>query len=346
MSLVSRAIRTLAPLGGYQLAKRICRNRPRILMYHRFSESPAKGWSCSAIFERQVQYIRDNYNSYSLAEIIQFRREHGRWPKDAIVITVDDGYRDFYQYAYPILMKYKMPATLFVTTGFVEGDTWLWPDKITWLLNQVDQFPDSFSFCDFQVEAGPLNAESRPIYWQKLVDYALSLPDADKHLFIYHLAGFLENDIPYSIPSEFAPVSWDELAEVQRHGIEVGGHTISHPSLGRVDEQQAEREIFGCFSKLREKLGDRPRTFCYPNGQPEDFQAFLPKIVERSGFLGAVTAFPDARGIEETYLMRRHAGGDDMFQFYKSVSGVELLGAQLRKQVRLATVSGTDASYA
>src|SRR5690554_865494 len=345
MKLFSKTIRTLGPWGGYQLARQICRNQPRILMYHRFSNPPVKDWASPKYFEQQVRHIKENYNSFSLAGLMQYKREHGHMPRHAVVITVDDGYRDFYHYAYPILKKYQVPATLFVTTDFVDRKLWLWPDKITWLLNQVDRIPETIKIGAFCSGAGPVNFETRPFYWQQWINHSLSLPDPEKHSFIDQLASKLGKVFPLSIPPEFEPVTWGELLEMQDNGIEIGGHTVTHPSLGRVTESQAREEIFGCRDALNERLGDRYRTFCYPNGQPSDFRAFLPGLVQEAGFLGAVTAFPDAYGTRDPLLMRRHVSGDDMFQFLKSVSGVELVGLRLRKDVRMG-LSGVVASYA
>jgi peptidoglycan/xylan/chitin deacetylase (PgdA/CDA1 family) len=335
MGLFSETIRKLAPWGGYQLARQICRSQPRILMYHRFSSDPVEGKCSSKQFEDQVKFIKRNYNPFSLIGLLAYQKEYGRFPPHAVVITVDDGYRDFYEHAFPILRKHGVPATLFVTTGFIDRENWLWPDKITWLLNEISEIPETIEIAEIELTAGPVNGENRLGYWQRLNDYALSLPDKEKHQFIEELAIGIGITFPPSIPIAFEPLDWEELMEIQANGIEIGGHTVTHPSLGRVGEEQAKREIFGCMASLNQHLGVRPRTFCYPNGQPSDFKPFLPDIVERAGFYGAVTAFPDARGVAEPYLMRRHTSGDDMFQFFKSVSGVELVGLRLRKEIRL-----------
>lgn len=343
MGLFSKAIRTLGPLGGYQLARQICRKQPRILMYHRFSDPALKGGDGLHFFERQVKHIKARYNTYSLVGLMQYQRDHGRMPPHAVVITVDDGYRDFYQYAYPILKKHQVPATLFATTGFIERRLWLWPDKITWLLSEVTEINKPIVIGDLVSEAGPVNDSTRQVYWKQWIDHALSLPDSEKHDFIDQLAERLGKVFPADIPQAFEPLNWEELAEMQGNGIEIGGHTVTHPSLGRVTEQQAREEIFGCRDALNEHLGQRERTFCYPNGQPSDFQDFLPPLVREAGFMGAVTAFPDARGTQSSYLMRRHASGDDMFQFYKSVSGVEVLGYLLKGSVKLRLYEGDEA---
>lgn len=338
MGLFSKAVRILGPWGGYQVAREICRKQPRILMYHRFSDPPVKGWTSPEYFEQQVRYIKKNYNPFSLVGLMQYQRDNGKIPSHAVIITVDDGYRDFYEYAFPILKKYDVPATLFVTTGFIAQELWLWPDKITWLLKQSTSIPE-LNLGNFYLSGGSLEGSSYSEYWQRIVDYSISLPDQEKHKFIAELASLLRHELPSQIPAEYAPLALDELREMQDSGIEIGGHTITHPSLGRVTESQAYDEILGCRNYLNQHLGYHERTFCYPNGQPSDFQPFLPRIVKEAGFLGAVTAFPDSKGVRDPYLMRRHVSGDNSFQFYKAVSGVELLGQKLRGVVRLGVNS-------
>jgi len=334
MSLMSKTIRKLAPLGGYALARQLCRREPRILMYHRFSDPPVKDWASPACFEEQIKHICKRYRPFSLSGLIQYSECYGQMPEHAVVITVDDGYRDFYEYAYPILHKYDVPATLFATTGFVDGRLWLWPDKVSWLLKNARQVTDNAVFGTVMLQAGQSCEHLSEEYWQLLISHGLSMPDHEKHAFIDDLASVLGLELPGTIPDEFAPVSWEQLRELEEGGIEIGGHTVTHPTLGQVTEAQAREEIFGCREELVEQLGNKPRTFCYPNGQPSDFQDFLLPLVEQAGFLGAVTAFPDGNGTKERFAMRRHVGGDDMFQFNKAISGVEYLGHRIRGNIQ------------
>ncbi len=334
MSLVSKTVRKLGPLGGYALARQLCRKQPRILMYHRFSDPPVKDWASPVRFEEQVKQIRKHYRPFSLVGLVQYAERYGRMPEHAVVITVDDGYRDFYDYAFPILHKHGVPATLFVTTGFVDGRLWLWPDKVTWLLKNARRVTADATFGAVTLTTGQSCGHLSNECWQPLITHGLSIPDQEKHAFITDLANVLGLELPDTIPEEFAPVSWEQLRELEAAGIEVGGHTVTHPTLGQVTEAQAKEEIFGCRDELVVQLGDKPRTFCYPNGQPSDFQDFLLPLVERAGFLGAVTAFPDANGTNERFAMRRHVGGDNMFQFNKAISGVEYLGHRVRGNIQ------------
>ncbi|MBI48401.1 MAG: polysaccharide deacetylase [Marinobacter sp.] len=326
MSLFSKVVRSAGPLGAYALARHLCKNQPRILMYHRFHS----GNGIDGFFESQVRHIKNHYQPFSLVGLLAHIDKHGSVPKHAIVVTVDDGYRDFYQEAFPVLHKHGVPATLFATTGFIDGRLWLWPDKVSWILNHAEKIRENTKVGPVFMEASLIRQDIAGHYWQSLIDHALSIPDQEKHDLIHFLANALEVDLPEQAPDVYAPCSWSELWEMQSAGIEIGGHTVTHPTLGQVTPEQAHAEIVGCRDELNEHLGERARTFCYPNGQPSDFQDFLLSIVRESGFYGAVTAFPDAKGIRERFAMRRHACGDDDFQFQKAVSGIEYLGQKLR----------------
>lgn len=301
-------------------------------MYHRFSEIARPGYTSRASFSAQLDHLRKHYRVMSLAELIQCQDKGGQLPANTIVITIDDGYEDFYSIAFPLLKQSGLPATLFVTTGFVDGRLWLWPDKISWMLAQINDIKVSVSVGPIQLEPVILDPNARALYWQRVIDTLLTLPDVEKHRIIEGMADQLDLELPGEAPEQFRSCNWQQLGEMQQAGIEVGGHTVTHPSLGRVEEKQARAEIVLCGSALNKHLGPGIRTFCYPNGTIDDFTPRVERIVEEAGFIGAVTAFDDCNGVSSRFAMRRFPCGEDMFQFYKCVSGVQHLGNIARKK--------------
>jgi len=106
-----------------------------ILMYHSvdstndfFAVNPKE-------FRRQIKYLKQNYAIISLDEIIDFIKERRNLPRKSVAITFDDGYHNFYLNVYPHLREDKLPATIFVTTGYV-GKKWplssFKPKMLTW----------------------------------------------------------------------------------------------------------------------------------------------------------------------------------------------------------------------
>ncbi len=329
MNLSSKAIKLAGDLGLYQLARVITAHQPRILMYHRFASTPTEGFVSRDRFREQIAYIRRFYNPMTLGDLSDHLVNGRAVPRNTIVITVDDGYRDFHDVAWPILKEQGVPATLFVTTGFVNGDLWLWPDKVTWLLDNVSPENRPFATQCLTIEEGDVG-RNRKRCWKQLIDFLLAVPDEDKHRTIDALARAWALQIPGQAPDQYGPCSWEQLEAMHQQGIEIGGHTITHPTLGQVDDRQASEEIRGCRAALEDRLGIQPRSFCYPNGKPSDFSAKLMSLVEQAGFSCAVAAFSDRVGMKHQYALRRHTGSEGWFQFYKSVSGVELLGHRLR----------------
>ena len=100
-SLARRAFHTS---GAVRAVRWFHRKRMRILMYHRFSDRDALVTQCA--------HIRANYQPVSLTQAADWLLCGGGWPDNAIVVTVDDGYRDFYEVAYPVFREYGIPAVV------------------------------------------------------------------------------------------------------------------------------------------------------------------------------------------------------------------------------------------
>lgn len=329
MSAGSRVVRAAGSYGLYHIARALTSRQPRILMYHRFAEQPVNGKASRESFRKQVAYIARHYHPMALESLCTLLENGEKPPRNTIVITVDDGYRDFYDIAWPVLREYSVPATLFVTTGFISGDLWLWPDKISWLLEHATKDNLAFSWGSLRLENNALQEDSGRI-WEQLIDFLLSLPDSEKHQVIDSLAATWNLEIPINAPREYQACNWEQLREMQGAGIEVGGHTVTHPTLGQVSVAQAESEIRECRAQLEAELSRAPCSFCYPNGMSDDFSAALMKQVQEGGFRCAVAAFSDTAGMKYRFALRRHSSGNSWFQFRKSVSGVELIGHHLK----------------
>ena len=107
------------PLGAFYIFWLSPRYTVPILMYHRFGYEKQTLFVTPKNFERQMKYLkRNNYNVISLNELVDGLRANRRF-KHAVVITIDDGYLDNYKYAYPVLKKYRFPATIFLITNFI-----------------------------------------------------------------------------------------------------------------------------------------------------------------------------------------------------------------------------------
>src|SRR5215471_17455080 len=119
-----------------------------ILHYHRFNSAPRPSATPVSVFAEQLAYMTGRYEIVPLSVIVECMSRGAALPRRAAAITVDDGYRDFYELAFPVLERFKVPATVFIVPEFVDRNVWLWTDKLRYLLqraapaNAVESVPE------------------------------------------------------------------------------------------------------------------------------------------------------------------------------------------------------------
>jgi len=310
------------------MARWLSRRTPKILMYHRFSEQPQPGHVHRAAFENQLAYLNTHFRVLRLDQALDAMSDPMGRLDNIVVITVDDGYRDFYEIAYPSLKQSRTPATLFLTTHFVDGKLWLWPDRIRYILQQSRQLPapdlPGYSYRgDLR-----LDAHARERLWFQITSYLLSIDESDKLAWLDDFASRQGVDVPEAPVGECAAVDWTQVGEMMDGNIEMGAHSRTHPSLGRITGEQLAYEILGSVEDIERNTGRRPVSFCYPNGQPGDYTEQVKTLVKQAGCKGAVTAFYDRNVTDDHFELRRFTASENPFQFAKSVNGVELLAAR------------------
>jgi hypothetical protein len=167
-------------------------------MYHRFSNIVDPFKVHKDTFEKQLLFFKKHFNIICLEEYIRLRSEKGIKEKihiNPMVITIDDGYLDNYTIAYPILKKWKVPATVFITTNFVNKGEWLWAERLEYILlntkKKIYQFQLNGVNHDFQV--GNFNDWHRT-QWKFSITAVL--PDEDKNQFLNNLSTQLDIRVP------------------------------------------------------------------------------------------------------------------------------------------------------
>jgi peptidoglycan/xylan/chitin deacetylase (PgdA/CDA1 family) len=298
---------------------------PRILVYHRFGNNSRSVTPQG--FERQLRYLKEHCTVVHLSRLLSALRGAEPLPQNAVVITVDDGYADFYDIAFPLLCRYEIPCTFFVTSNFIGGQKWLWPDKLAWILAHRDEYPD-LHVTDRVITGGARS--SAPRLWTEILTLLRHVDFERLENELCQLARQLELEVPERPVAGYDACSWEQLRIMEASGIvEVGGHTRNHAILSRLDPRQLSNEIDGCLEDLEVRLGKRPRSFCYPNGKPGDYNDRVREAVANAGFVSACTAFYDAKHLDDRYALRRFSSSEDFAQFYKAASGLQYWGASL-----------------
>lgn len=225
------------------------------LSYHRIAEpgSPPlhRGlWSATPPqFASQLQLLQREFDVISAAEL-EHVLEAGRGRH--VMITFDDGYRDNYEHAFPALRAAGLPATFFLSTGFLDDPKLPWWDEIAWMLRQ----------------AGGAAPDTAIV---AATDHYKRLPGDRGDDFLDELGERTGcGRAPASVASE-TWMTWEMVREMRDCGMSFGGHTVTHPILARLGRERQEAELEGCRRRLRDELGLEMELFSYPVGLPDCF---------------------------------------------------------------------------
>ncbi|MGH9934634.1 MAG: polysaccharide deacetylase family protein, partial [Blastocatellia bacterium] len=214
--------------GAFDVMRHVSRRRALILTYHRFSASENDDGGTSArAFAEQLEYLKAHYNVVPLSRLVERIIASEPLPHGLAAITIDDGYRDSYEVAYPLLRRYGLTASLFVVTGFADRRAWIWTDKARFLVQQAarSQLTTKIGESELRLE---LNGEgSRRGASDRINSIIKRLPDELKEEAIERLSRELGVTMPRTPPEEYGCVTWDQAREMDANGVEIGSHTLT-----------------------------------------------------------------------------------------------------------------------
>lgn len=336
----------LACPGFASLCRHLTRRHVRALLYHRFvDEGDADPrFLPRAVLRRQVELIARHHAAWTpddqLAAVTGADGRDGVCP---VVVTVDDGYHDFYEIAFPVFREFGVPVMFFVTTSFIDGSTWFWWDRLEYMLEQTAVSRLTTEVGDGPVELDLTSATGRRAAWHRVGDRCRFLDDTEKKATLTRLARLLAVDVPSRPAKRYRPASWDQIREMVAGGMLMGAHTINHPILSRVNEATARTEMEVSRDRLAVAIGHPVHWFCYPQGGPADFTPAIKKLVREIGFRGCYIAYQDLSLADDVYAMPRYGAAADMTDFRWMLCGAEYLVLRLRDLVGLST--GPGAGY-
>ena len=315
--------------GLYHIVSFLRCRRPIILMYHSVNDK-----SCPYIypdnmvsvenFEKQIAYLASKKNVISLPELIGYVRED-RLPANAVVITFDDGYYDFYSKAYPILKKYNVPCTLFLISGILDSGGIKWEDYLAFLINnsKVENLKIDI---DGRVKTYSLKSSEEKI--ECIRDLNSIFLDVDENV-RRRIISELEFQVGRSNPPERVTLTWNEVKMLKMESLlSFGCHTHTHRSLKTISLKEVEEEASICRDKIESLTGRLCSLFSYPIGKRRDFDQSIKELLKRLGFEAACTTIPGVISRNaDLYELRRISVPDDSSYIFKCA----LIGVALQR---------------
>lgn len=313
----------LTKTNGFAPFRFLNRNKLPILMYHRFSRDEEPGKTSLSTFEKHLDYVAKNYQVISMSEAVARLKDGSHLPSRSIVITVDDGYLDFYDIAFPTLKKFRFPVILYLVTGFVDRKCWIWTDKSRFITMSSTESKISIDINGKTIDCKLTGLESRLDLAAAINSELKKLPDAMKEEVLRELAKRLNITIPELPAENFAPVNWDHAQELQQAGVEIGSHSVEHPILTNVDEERLKSELSSSFLAIQNRMQTETVHFCYPNGNAAKRER---DAVEDAGYASAVTTeIRLCEDSDDTLMLPRIDAEPELHRFVQATSGFDSL---------------------
>lgn len=293
-------------------------------MYHRFAARPAWRKVDVATFDAHLVFLRQHYEIVSLDTLVDLLRFGEPLNPRAVAITVDDAYEDFHRLALPILEKHGLPATLFVPTDFVDGQAWLWPDLLLWMIRETRR--DWVEVEEIgRVDLGTL--AQRRLAWNTVADWLLELSQVDRSNRLWELAARLDVTAPKVPTADYRPMSWDQVRDAVGRGIAIGSQACQHIPLARETPEVQLREARASRERLEARTGKSVRHFSYPHGRLEDFSDATVDAAIAAGYLSAAAAVPFIDSANLLFRLPRLSAPEATADLELALSGMsELFG--------------------
>ncbi len=260
-----------------------------VLTYHRISDIKRAPWILRAVnphdFERQILYLRKSFNVLPIDNVVKCIREGEPLSPRTVIITFDDGYKDNYLNAYPILKKHNVPATINLITDNIDSGNSFWWDKISYAI-----WNTSLNFIDLG-ELGVYNLHStrnRVIAINGVRSKLTQKTSLEIATVIEHILKISHVDILKDL-EEGTVLSWSDVTEMKTSGITFGAHSLTHSNLTQMSLEEAYHEINKSKKDIETNIGQNVTVFCYPNGK---FSQDTVRLVQEAGFQCGLTLIP------------------------------------------------------
>ena len=316
-----------------------------ILCYHGIGESgnPLGVAPTRQLFQAQMRFLRENYRVVSLDEVCRELRS-GVKSEPGVALTFDDGYRSSYTVAFPILQRYRLPATIFVTTESVETGQVAWYDRVFLAMAVAPSGALQLDFqgpCRFQLNSPGDRLRAA----LELVALLRTLPNSERRkccVLLEKKIGLPQNALSSRV------LTWEEIHAMHQAGVAFGSHTLTHPVVSQLTLQELEQELGASKCLLEKKLRIPVLDFAFPFGKASDCSPPALEMLSRCGYRSAVTTVSGVNTpqVNPFELRRLQVGSDGSLARFAFDLGRAFLRADEARALNVSLTGSADAQQA
>ena len=277
-------------------------------------------------FKWQMEYINKNYNVLKLDDLTNRLLNNEKLPDNTAIITFDDGYKNNYTIAYPILKNNNIPATIFLPTDYIGKDCYLWADQV--YLTFKNSVIKKINLKDIGLGEYDIRSyKDKKSVCQETLEFLKNLPIDEKDLSMGLLRNTLDvhhND--YDLDNDFSLLNWEDVSSLNKDSlISFGAHSCTHNILSHLSIDKLNHEITNACIVIEKNNNNKSCPFSYPNGRKQDFTEDSKRILKDHGATCAVSTISGLNDkSNDMFELKRIAIGADTSktQFKLMCSGI------------------------
>ena len=258
-----------------------------VLAYHDISEGRYLYLSVpEKVFETHIKFLLKNkYNIISLKRAVMMLKTGERIPKKTVVITFDDGYKSMFTSVFPLVKKHQIPITIFLSVEPLMTGRPLFVDELRYAFENT--LEKKLNLTSFGLQQYSLDQDSERLKAISDIDqYGKRKCNESKEQIIASIFTALKVDREDSRLKNIM-LNWNEVQEMSKHGVTFGAHTISHPNLTKISQEEARTELFESKKIIESNIGENVDFFAYPYGCRDSYNLKIRQMVEECDFTAA-----------------------------------------------------------
>jgi peptidoglycan/xylan/chitin deacetylase (PgdA/CDA1 family) len=287
-------------------------------------------------FDQQMAYVARHYRPVRLKDLLDCYQRGDPPPPRSITVTFDDGFANNYTVALPILRRYGIPCTVFLTTGLIDDPSaQLWTERAARALILTARRSVSLRVGGRQL-CFALTSPAARDHAAIVVKGALKrMPPDERDLALEHVEDICGRPALQPDDAErYAFLSWQQVRTMADAGVEFGSHTVSHPIVSTLQPAQVAAECTSSKKQIEAQINRECYSFAYPNGSAADFRPGDVDVLKSAGYRCAFTnegvangAAEDLFALKRVNIVRRF----DMPMFEAALSGVLHVTSRMRE---------------
>ena len=238
-------------------------------------------------FDSQVRMLKAHFELIGLDDLVSAigdaSRDADRRRHRFAMLTFDDGYIDNYELAFPVLQTHNVPATFFLTTGFVGDRQPGWWDEIAWMVRSSPRRTLRLESPWFdetdEVATGPADD-----LIGRLLQKFYSLPGHKTAGYLDWIAVVTGSGRAPAVLSESLWMNWDQVRHMAAAGMGIGAHTVTHPVLANLSAEEQLFEVLESRLIIEREIGRPVTAFSYPVGRRNSFNTDTRNALSQAGF--------------------------------------------------------------